>query len=121
MDCLRNAMAKLYQANPIPAFMEGNYHPIVPTNYPRFLCGSLARVYFTVSQKFLRPKVPTSFFTTTLDELAVLQVHTPVDLSPSKARFAARFLINPPAEANCQHEKIDEPTASKPTKRQRIN
>ncbi|KAG8709632.1 hypothetical protein FRC08_018222 [Ceratobasidium sp. 394] len=99
-NCIRlcDAMVKTYRVNPLPAFMDGSAHPIVPTNYTNCLRGAIVRIYFTLSHKILRRKIPSSFFTATVDEIVVLQVHMPADLSPSRARLAARFLMNSPQE-----------------------
>ncbi|QRV83918.1 hypothetical protein RhiJN_11934 [Ceratobasidium sp. AG-Ba] len=103
---LRNDIVRSYQANPIPAFMDGNCHPIFPTNYTRFLLGSLVRVYFTVSHKVLRRKAPTLFFTAT----------RPIGCAAGP--YSGRpFSLQAPG----QGEKADEPTAIKPTKRRRVN
>ncbi|KAG8790339.1 hypothetical protein FRC12_012125 [Ceratobasidium sp. 428] len=111
---LRDAMVKTHQVNPLPAFMNGNKHPIVPTNYTRFLRGAIVQIGFTISHKVLRRKIPVSFFTATIDEIVVLQSHAPADLSPSKARFATRFLMNPPEE-----ESANEGSSGRPNKRRR--
>ncbi|KAG8719105.1 hypothetical protein FRC08_003649 [Ceratobasidium sp. 394] len=112
---LRDAMVKTHKVNPVPAFMSGNKHPIVPTNYVCLLRGAIVHVGFTISHKVLRRKIPISFFTATVDEIIVLQTHAPADLSPSKARFATCFMMNPPEE-----ESTNEGSSGKPGKRRRI-
>ncbi|QRV90290.1 hypothetical protein RhiJN_18308 [Ceratobasidium sp. AG-Ba] len=93
---LRNAMVKTHCVNPIPAFMDGNSHPLIPSNYVGCLRGAIVQIAFTISHKVLRRKIPISFFTATIDEITILKVHTPADLSPSKTRLSTRFLLNPP-------------------------
>ncbi|KAG8707404.1 hypothetical protein FRC08_000513 [Ceratobasidium sp. 394] len=117
---LRDAMAKFYRVIPIPAFREGNDHPVIPSNYTTVLRGALVRVYFTVSHKVLRRKNPHSFFTATLDEIIILQVHKPTDLTPSRARLAARFLVNPPPAITNPKDKNDDGDATLSKKRRRV-
>ncbi|KAG9089747.1 hypothetical protein FS749_001093 [Ceratobasidium sp. UAMH 11750] len=114
---LCNAIVKTHQVNPIPVFMNGNKHPIIPANYACFLRGTIAQVHFTVSHKTLRCKIPSLFFSATLDKIVVLQTHTPADLAPSKAHLASCFLMHPPTN---EDEAAAKPGPSKANKQRHV-
>jgi hypothetical protein len=107
----RDTIIPTHKPNPLPAFNHGNTLPIDPANYTRVLRGCIAQVNFTLSHKVLRRKIPVSFFTTTVDEIIVIQQHVPADLSPSKTWLASRFQI--PKEVPVVQERVGTSSSNK--------